>query len=476
MKLRKMRWSREGGLVLAVLAALVLLGVAVYGGLSKLDRDDPSVELSPEAAWVGPKASFTLKAADQGSGLREVRVTFSQDGQEKVILNKTFPSGRERVFVAELPLVLEPRALGFKEGKAVLTATVRDRSWGNWFQGRSAGFSREVDIDLVPLTLSFDSISYLLHAGGTGCLTYRLNKPALESGIKISGQFYRGYANPRGGKGDYVVLFPLPQEVSGPVSAELVARPAVGEEVRQALALKVRPRKWRQDTMNLSESFLRQVAASFPVSQPGDLLAAYLEVNREIRRANHEKVSQLCRQSHPQPLWSGGFLRYEGKPMARFGDRRTYIYQGRVVDQQVHLGEDLANLLATPVPAANKGIVVLAEPLGIYGQTVILDHGLGVCSMYSHLSQMDVKVGEAVEKGQVLGKTGATGLAGGDHLHFSMLVGGEFVTPQEWWDAHWLKDQVEGIWVKASGVTAMGPVDSDRVKGVKKGRGKRVKR
>jgi murein DD-endopeptidase MepM/ murein hydrolase activator NlpD len=137
--------------------------------------------------------------------------------------------------------------------------------------------------------------------------------------------------------------------------------------------------------------------------------------------------------------------------MARFGDRRTYIYQGRAVDQQVHQGEDLANLVATPVPSANKGVVLLAEPLGIYGQTVLVDHGLGVCSMYSHLSQMDVKVGDAVEKGKVVGKTGATGLAGGDHLHFSMVVGGTFVDPLEWWDPKWIKDQVELVWVKAAG-------------------------
>jgi murein DD-endopeptidase MepM/ murein hydrolase activator NlpD len=98
--------------------------------------------------------------------------------------------------------------------------------------------------------------------------------------------------------------------------------------------------------------------------------------------------------------------------------------------------------------------VVLAEPLGIYGNTVILDHGMGVFSMYSHLSQIDVKKGERVEKGKTLGLTGTTGLAGGDHLHFSVLIHGDFVNPTEWWDAHWLKDQVEKVWVKAATPTA----------------------
>jgi murein DD-endopeptidase MepM/ murein hydrolase activator NlpD len=120
------------------------------------------------------------------------------------------------------------------------------------------------------------------------------------------------------------------------------------------------------------------------------------------------------------------------------------------VDEQVHLGEDLASLVNSPVPAGNHGVVVLAEPLGIYGKTVILDHGLGLFSMYSHLSRIDVKAGDRVEKGKPLGLTGTTGLAGGDHLHFSILIHGEFVNPVEWWDPRWLKTQVQGQWPRAA--------------------------
>jgi murein DD-endopeptidase MepM/ murein hydrolase activator NlpD len=101
------------------------------------------------------------------------------------------------------------------------------------------------------------------------------------------------------------------------------------------------------------------------------------------------------------------------------------------------------------VYAGNNGVVVYAEPLGIYGHTVILDHGLGVFSSYSHMSKIDVKVGDKVQKGAVLGQTGNTGLAAGDHLHFAINLQGEFVDPLEWWDPHWMKDQVEGVWVHA---------------------------
>ena len=100
--------------------------------------------------------------------------------------------------------------------------------------------------------------------------------------------------------------------------------------------------------------------------------------------------------------------------------------------------------------------MVLAEPLGIYGNTVILDHGLGVFSSYSHMSQINVKVGDKVAKGAVVGQTGTTGLAAGDHLHFAINLQGEFVDPLEWWDAHWQKDQVEAVWGKAGVPEAAG--------------------
>ena len=127
---------------------------------------------------------------------------------------------------------------------------------------------------------------------------------------------------------------------------------------------------------------------------------------------------------------------------SRFADHRTYIFEGKEVDQQTHLGFDLASTQQAPVTAANRGVVVHAAYLGIYGNCVIVDHGLGVQSLYAHLSTMDVKDGDAVEKGQTLGRSGTTGLAGGDHLHFTMLVGGVQVNPVEWWDPHWMEDRV----------------------------------
>jgi len=470
-KLGRPLWGLLGLLLLAALGWQLYL---------HLGSGAPWVRLKTPVEAVGPKTALTLEAGDAASGLRELRVSLTQAGREQVVLERQFPPGGEPGEKVEIPVTLEPKALGFKDGKATLTASVRDRSWREMFRGRQAVLSQEVTIDLTPATVSMQSVSHLLYAGGAGAMAYRLSKPVQESGVLVGGVLYRGFANPRGAAGDYVVLFPIPQEGPATLPLELVARSG-GQEVKQTIPLRVTPRKWRRDQLKLSDAFLGKVAATLPVSKPGDLLGNYLELNRETRRQNHERVRQICSRSSPQPLWSGPFQRFLGKTEAGFGDRRTYVYQNKAVDQEVHLGVDLASLVNSPVPAANRGVVVMAEPLGIYGNTVILDHGLGVFSMYSHMSQIAVKTGDQVEKGTVLGKTGTTGLAGGDHLHFGVALQGEFVDPIEWWDAHWLKDQVEGVWLRSTApapepVQAAAPAGKGKKQGGKPPKRKPIKK
>ncbi|MEZ4484468.1 MAG: M23 family metallopeptidase [Syntrophotaleaceae bacterium] len=130
------------------------------------------------------------------------------------------------------------------------------------------------------------------------------------------------------------------------------------------------------------------------------------------------------------PAWQGAFLRLPNAAnRAGFNEQRSYLYGGNKVDQQTHLGIDLASLANSPVPAANSGKVVFADYLGIYGNCVIVDHGLGLQTLYAHLSTIDANVGDQVDKGSILGRTGATGMAGGDHLHYGVTIAGIPVNP-----------------------------------------------
>jgi murein DD-endopeptidase MepM/ murein hydrolase activator NlpD len=163
-------------------------------------------------------------------------------------------------------------------------------------------------------------------------------------------------------------------------------------------------------------------------------------VNSKLRVANNQQISQAAAKAESGVHFSQAFIRQPGKRMAGYADRRTYFYKNKPVGKAVHLGVDVADVLNAPILAAAGGKVSHAGPLGIYGNTVILLHGLGVATLYAHLSDMGVSVGQTVAKGDRLGSSGATGLALGDHLHFSVLVGGMYTDPVEWWDPHWIND------------------------------------
>ncbi|MFM8536020.1 MAG: M23 family metallopeptidase, partial [Acidimicrobiia bacterium] len=187
-------------------------------------------------------------------------------------------------------------------------------------------------------------------------------------------------------------------------------------------------------------------------SSPEGLLKGFLEINGNLRRQNGDYIASLAEKSQPRMLWTEAFEQMgHSQVESRIADRRTYFFGDQEIDRQVHLGFDLASVQRAPIHASNAGVVVHADFLGIYGNCVIVDHGLGVQSLYAHLSQIGAKVGDSVTKGQELGRSGATGLAGGDHLHFTMLLQGVPVNPVEWWDAHWLQDRVNRKITEAGG-------------------------
>jgi len=180
-----------------------------------------------------------------------------------------------------------------------------------------------------------------------------------------------------------------------------------------------------------------------PAQDSPEMLAGFLRINGELRKINADQIAAMAAKTSPKRLWEGPFVQLgNSKVEASFADARTYVYKGKEVDQQTHLGFDLAVTEHVPVAAAAAGTVLNASWLGIYGNCVILDHGMGVQSLYGHLSSFDVQEGQDVKKGQTLGKSGQTGLAGGDHLHFSMMVDGRFVNATEWWDPHWIQDRI----------------------------------
>jgi murein DD-endopeptidase MepM/ murein hydrolase activator NlpD len=316
--------------------------------------------------------------------------------------------------------------------------------------------SRDIEVRLEPPRIAVVSTKHYINHGGSEMVIYRATPPDVDSGVRVGTMEYRGY--PASGAGIpnadpalKVAFFALlyDQPLDTPIAA--FARDAAGNESKVSFIDDEFEKTFRKSRIPVDDRFFARVvpeilshSPQLKVDDPNDLLAGFLKVNGELRRINAEQIATLTAKSPAEILWKGPFVQLGNSQVeAAFADARTYMYDGKEVDQQTHLGFDLAVTANVPVHAANSGTVVNADWLGIYGNCVIIDHGMGVASLYGHLSSIDVKVGDTVSKGQTLGRSGMTGLAGGDHLHFTMLVGGQPVNPVEWWDPHWIQDRVE---------------------------------
>lgn len=441
-----MRWKR--------LISLLLLVMAVAAGIwfvaVRMEREAPSLSFEDELRYVGRETVLAFVAEDRKSGLRQVRVWVRQGPKVQEAFAEDFPSAgwraKDGVKRREVSLNLSAEALGLSNGAATVIVAAQDNSlWA--FKGNSTFRELPIVVDTTPPRIDVLSTVHNVRKGGTGLVVFRLNEEAEAVGVEVGGRFFPAYPEEAAAAGSHFAYFAVAPDSGGEVSPVLVAMDRAGNEVRRTFPARILDKKFPRDTIGISDGFLRRKVPEFQSADPtldADLLKAYITVNREWRSRDHDKLRALCAESRPGRLWEGAFMQMENsKNMAPYAVRRTYVYKGKVIDRQVHLGLDLASTAGAPVPAANAGVVKFAGDLGIYGMTVLVDHGQGLFSLYSHLGGLSVASGDAVGRGQTVGASGQTGMAGGDHLHFSILVSGEFVNPVEWLDGHWIDDNIE---------------------------------
>jgi murein DD-endopeptidase MepM/ murein hydrolase activator NlpD len=337
---------------------------------------------------------------------------------------------------------------GLKDGKAILRVKVSDYSWRGWWKGNQTYKELPILIDTEPPTIEVLTSQHNLNQGGTGLAVYELSESVDQSGMQVGDRFFQGYSGYFDEPNRYLVFFALSHAMGPDTQLYVSATDGAGNTAKRGISCHINAKAFAEDTLHISDAFLRRKMPefepfSFSKSPPDSLLDKFLAVNQDLRMANYDTLQGVCQASDGEKHWAGPFLRLPGSARkAGFADRRTYLYEGKAVDKQYHLGIDLASTAQSPVPASNTGKVCFADNLGIYGKTVVIDHGFSLFSMYSHLSRLSVSTDQVVSKGDTIGLTGTTGMAGGDHLHFSMLVQGTFVNPVEWWDDNWIKHNI----------------------------------
>jgi hypothetical protein len=419
---------------LAVVFLLVVVVVIVV-----LARTATPVVTAPAAVTiVGQATPVTVHVQDK-RGLRSLRAWVEQNGARSAVAAAANPQPMKDAdwkFTAGVQTAPQ-----LKDGPArlVVEAVSNDvlRRTGRW--------QSDVTVVTRPPSVAVDADQHYLYLGMAELVTFNVTGNYTDAGVRVKDETFRAWPMP-GGKPGLFSLFAFAWNMTPDTVPLVYASNGPGNEATGTMVVEF-PKKeqphYTVHNLEVSDAFLNKVVNELDPNGSGDPVARFVKINNEMRKANNQTLFDLRTKTADHFLWTQVFQRQShAQNESTFADVRNYIYHGQKIDQQVHLGYDLASTQHVGVEASNDGRVVYAAPLGIYGNCIVLDHGYGLMTLYGHMSHIDVHEGDMVKKGQVMGQSGMTGMAGGDHIHFSMLLDGVQIDPKEWWDPHWIEDHV----------------------------------
>jgi hypothetical protein len=393
---------------------------------------------------IGYATPLQIHAANP-HGIRSLTVTVEQDGKSYV---STAASAPTRHFFAQSHVapvnasvnVGKQSDSALHDGKARVTIA----AVSNDLRAETSTQSFDVDVMTAAPRVVADGVQHYINQGGSEMVTFTPSGAWTEAGVMVGNRKFRSYPLPNH-PGQYFSLFAFSWDLPVDTPIYVYATNPSGALAKATFWYKIFPKKFRASTIPLESMHIDRIVNQIDTQNKiaGDDEQRFVYINSKLRIVNNKTLADLSRDTEQKFLWTGAFLpMIDSTVESRFADDRTYTWKGKKVDEQTHLGFDLAKVQHSPVPAANDGRVIWAQDLGIYGNCLVIDHGYGLDSVYGHLSQFLVKKGDMVKKGQVVAITGSTGLAGGDHLHFTMQVDGVQINPVEWWDPHWVHDRI----------------------------------
>lgn len=414
--------------VIPLIITLGLLAILIFTG--KLDFSKPEIKLS-DISSIGKNSIIQLYVQDGGSGLKSVKVYMSQNGRDVVI----YSTDNIQQKVLDVKIQLNPQKIGFLEGDAVLKVVATN----NALIKRTASYEKYVKIDLSPPVISILNWTRNIINGGTGFVFFKVSEPLKNSFVNI-GKYQFKCLNFEYG---HICPFSFPYFEENYMPLYLVIKDFADNTISQSLPYTLKKVRYAKSVLNIDDNFIELKIKPISDKDIPDKVELFKYVNTHIRKNNEDIIHKIASEcKNKEPMFNGYFSYLENSAkLGGFADYRTYRYNGQIIEgaDAYHKGFDFASVKNAPVKAANNGVVMFSGFLGIYGNSVIIDHGMCIYSLYSHLDSTTVKEGQKVDKNTIIGKTGTTGLAVGDHLHFGILVNGIEVNPIEWFDPKWLE-------------------------------------
>jgi murein DD-endopeptidase MepM/ murein hydrolase activator NlpD len=445
-----MRRRNNGSGVIGWILTAAAIGAVGFMGFSPMfERNEPVVSISHQGYWNFQEPIRV--SVEDASGLKSFKATISTDHDDWVVVDESIVN-KEKKKVFE---VLPPKGHRSVEAQSVvLKIEATDNSLWGLFMGNT--FKQEVTlvIDQRRPVLSVIASSYKIQKGGSAIVIFKASDPHMES-LKVQTNFGKTFiAQPFYKAGYYASLLAWPVQAPS-FSATVVARDKAGNETRSSVSLRLKDHVYKVSNIELSDAFLDgKIAELANVYQQtigvDDRLEQFRIINEKVRADNEKVIHQITSKVsttmisdfRPIPFYP----LVNGQKVADFGDHRIYSYKGQEnVSQAYHMGLDLASVQFGAIKSSNGGNVIFAKSNGIYGNLPIVDHGFGLYTLYGHCSELHVREKDRVMNEQEIAKTGMSGYAMGDHLHFGILVQGIEVRPEEWMDSKWIADNITHV-------------------------------
>jgi len=413
--------------ILLLILFTVLISAGVFLSVTR-DWQEPAIKLT-ERQYVGKEL---VAAASDNRGLGEVCYYLNGQSEAQTCTNAGGATSYE--MKVDLSAVAD--------GNLQVCVSAADAN--RIFPNRSE-LCRSYVLDKVPPKGSLETATRYMQRGGAAAVFVSTPEPETDIHVVVGSYQFPFISNADGTR--HFALFAHPHDVEMADFKPVVEiRDQAGNVRRLPVGTNSKDRTFNRDRLNVPHSFIESKSLEM-LNKEGSGKDAFLEMNRDLRADSQAKIrSANSAMEDLAPMWRGAFYRNLGAPKAQYADHRTYLLDNQEIDQQTHFGLDIAGLASMPIKAANEGVVAFADTVGIYGKCILINHGAHLGTLYAHLSQIDVTPGTTVAKGQVIARSGNTGMAGGDHLHYAIYVGGVPVEPTEWFDPNWLKTRIDDIY------------------------------
>jgi len=418
---------------------LAIVGVPAFVYFSPIfEKNPPKIEIKTNG-FTNLKKPIDIKITDD-SGIKAYKIVAVAGNKHIELLNASGNNlGKEITLQVNLPKTISSNSV-------IIQVDAVDTSKWNFFAGNQAVKSETLQVDTtLPLTEVINN-SYSIGKGGSAAAVVRVTDNNLKETYILVNNKYKFKLTPFVKKGYYVSLIAWPINEDS-FSAELVAEDYAGNIVKEHIPYYWRNYRYLTANIKLSKRFIDtigvRVLQKMGLPIPNDEVSIFKEINEKVRKMNEEKIREITSKIYESQINSFSIKRFKPLPgsavRAYFGEYRKYFYNNELISQAIHEGIDLAKVKRSKIYANNYGKVVAEKYIGIYGNTLIIYHKLGLYTLYAHTSVFKVKEGDSIYPREVIARTGSTGAVFGDHLHFGVYIQGVAVNPKEWMDQRWIR-------------------------------------